>query len=126
MNHMSRPAKAKAIHELSVEAEPQEGRYRVLLRGELDLTSAPNLTKNVARLCSDGASSITLDMSELAFIDSTGLRAILNSRALCEESVCDFWLMPGPEEIHQQLRRLFEITGLLGRLPFRPSGEARG
>jgi len=59
-----------------------------------------------------------LDVAGLEFVDSTGLRAILNVKAVCEENHCAFQLTPGRDQIHDQVRRLLEITGLIDRLPF--------
>jgi anti-sigma B factor antagonist len=121
-----RPANPKALRDLSIDAERDGGQHRLLLRGDLDLTSAPKLTDAVARACADGATEVVLDVSRLEFIDSTGLRAILTSRTLCEEALCGFSLTPGREQIRHQVRRLLEITGLIGRLPFREPGAADG
>jgi anti-sigma B factor antagonist len=126
LSRVRRPANPKALRDLSIDAERKGGRHRLLLRGELDLTSAPKLTDAVARACTDGATEVILDVSRLEFIDSTGLRAILNSRALCEEAPCEFSLTPGHDQVRHQVRRLLEITGLLNRLPFREPGPADG
>lgn len=47
-------------------------------------------------------------------MDSTGLRAILLAEDLCERHDCELVVIPGPA----QVQRLFEVTGLSGRLPF--------
>jgi anti-sigma B factor antagonist len=115
---MSGPAKSTAGKDLSIDSEGAEGRYRLSLRGELDLASAQELEQAVARLCAEGASEAVLDVAGLEFVDSTGLRAILNVKALCEQNRCAFYLTPGRDQIHDQVRRLLEITGLIDRLPF--------
>jgi anti-sigma B factor antagonist len=101
--------------DFSIREDAQGDRHTLILAGELDLASAPTLEAVTARLCADGASEIVFDLSSLSFIDSTGLRTILSSMNLCEEHLCDFWLIPGQRAI----QRLFELAGLLGRLPFR-------
>jgi anti-sigma B factor antagonist len=115
------PANPKAIRDLTIDTERQDGTQWLRLRGELDLTSAAQLTSAVARACAESASEVVLDVSELGFVDSSGLRAILNGKALCEESLCAFSLTPPADQVGEQVRRLLEVTGLLGRLPFRPS-----
>jgi anti-sigma B factor antagonist len=105
--------------DFSIREDAQEDRYTLILAGELDLASAPTLEAAIARLCSNGASEIVFDLGALAFIDSTGLRTILGCMSLCEEHLCDFWLIPGQRSI----QRLFELAGLLGRLPFREPGR---
>jgi anti-anti-sigma factor len=101
--------------DFSIREDAQGDRHTLILAGELDLASAPALEAAAARLCADGANEIVVDLSGLSFIDSTGLRTILSSISLCEKHLCDVWLIPGQRAI----QRLFELAGLLGRLPFR-------
>jgi len=121
---MSGPAKSTAGKDLTIDSEGAEGRHRLSLRGELDLASAPELQEAVARVCAEGAREAVLDVAGLEFVDSTGLRAILNAKAVCEENRCAFYLTPGRDQIHDQVRRLLEITGLIDRLPFREPDQA--
>jgi anti-anti-sigma factor len=86
----------------------------VALAGELDLATAPQLEAMTVEVCGNGACELVLDLRDLAFIDSTGLRAILTARDHCEEQRCELFLTPGPPAV----QRLFELTGLLERLPF--------
>lgn len=87
--------------------------HRLCLAGELDMRGAPKLETTVHRLVPE-ASTITLDLGGLSFIDSTGLRAILACQQHCARSGSGFAIKPGPE----QVQRLFELTGLRDRLPF--------
>ena len=89
--------------------------HRLALTGELDLVSAPALIEIALALCRDGARQLLLDISELAFADSTGLRALLSVETLCAEHGCDFSLTRGTE----QIERLFEIMRLFQNLPVR-------
>ena len=101
--------------DFSVRDDARDGHHTLILAGELDLASAPTLEATTTRLCADGASEIVFDLRGLSFIDSTGLRTILGSMSLCEEHLCNLWLIPGQRAI----QRLFELAGLLERLPFR-------
>ena len=121
---MSGAAKSTDGNELTIESEHAGGRHRLALRGELDLASAQELTDSVERLCAEGASEAVLDVSGLEFVDSTGLRAILDVKGLCEGHGCSFYLTPARDQIHDQVRRLLEITGLIDRLPFREPDQA--
>lgn len=106
--------------ELGVGVIRHDDRYTLLLTGELDLASAPAIEQILPELCVDGASEIVLDLSQLAFIDSTGLRTILTGMSVCEKHLCDFWLIPGASAV----QRVFELTGLSEKLPFRePAGQ---
>lgn len=105
--------------DFSIQENAEGDRCTLVLRGELDLASAPALEAATARLCAGGASEIVMDLGGLSFIDSTGLRTILGSMSLCEEHLCNFWLIPG----RRAIQRLFELAGLLERLPFREPGR---
>jgi anti-anti-sigma factor len=95
------------------------GRHRLLLTGELDLAPAAELEAMLVRLCAEGTKEITIDLSKLRFMGSTGLRLVLLAKELCEEHGYDFYLVAGPANI----QRMFEMTGLLDVLPFHPDSS---
>jgi anti-sigma B factor antagonist len=100
---------------LQVTTEGDEGSFVVTLAGELDLSSAGQLDTAIAELCADGAQRIVLDMGELAFMDSTGLRSVLVGAELCQ--VADAELLIG--RTSDQVERLFDVSGVGARLPRR-------
>jgi anti-anti-sigma factor len=102
---------------MSVQVE--DARHVLALSGELDMASAPTLQAKVAELCADRPQAIVIDLSELTFLDSTGLRTILSAQSMCAAQACDFSLVPGRENI----QRLFALTGLLERLPFEDASK---
>ena len=87
----------------------------VRLAGELDLSSAEQLDTSIAELCADGAERIVLEMAELHFMDSTGLRSLLVATELCEVNRCE--LLIGSTSM--PVERLFSVAGVDGRLPRR-------
>jgi anti-sigma B factor antagonist len=94
-----------------------EGTRTLLLSGEVDLLAAPDLEAAVGRLCVEGTVEIVLDLSRVSFMDSTGLRATLSARELCDSRGYRFSLVPGPP----QVQSLFDLTGLTELLPFQAS-----
>ena len=104
---------------MRITTEGEEDSLVVSLCGELDLASAGQLDTAIAELCADGAKRIVLDMRELAFMDSTGLRSVLVGAELCEVSGCE--LLIG--RASPQVERLFEVSGVGERLP-RRAGSA--
>src|SRR4051812_18072553 len=94
--------------ELRLEDHADGTRHRLALAGELDLANADQLVSATRELCAGGASELLLDLHDLAFMDSTGLRAIAECMNICQSSDCEFALTP-PQE---QVRRVFEIAGL--------------
>jgi anti-sigma B factor antagonist len=95
--------------------------HTLSLVGELDLATAPELQAAIEGLCNDGAAEIVLDLHELSFIDSTGLRLILISGQMCERQGCEFSLT----RAQPPAQRLFELTGIMGRLAFRGRAVAK-
>jgi anti-anti-sigma factor len=115
---MSTPAPDNSVHDLVIEESRDGDSARLQLSGELDLASSSSLVEAVTRLAGPDTREIVLDIGPLVFIDSTGLRALLSSRAVCEEKQTALLLAPSPEQVSSQVRRLLQVTGLLERLPF--------
>jgi anti-anti-sigma factor len=100
--------------QLSIREVISEGDHRLEISGELDLASAGRLQTALEALRSGEITAVIIDLSEVSFMDSTGLRAVLVGHRLCEERGYDFRLIPGPPAV----QRLFELAGLLNTLPF--------
>lgn len=110
---------------LELEERREADRVSVLLGGALDIGSAHRLQQALARLFTSGRiKGLTLDLSELAFIDSTGLAAVVYVSKLCERCGCELAVIRGPDTVQQ----VFALTGLLEQLPFcgAEEAEARG
>jgi anti-sigma B factor antagonist len=106
---------------LEIEAEITPGGYVLRLGGELDLASVGMFDRAVERAARPGQ-ALELDLDGLSFVDSTGMRAIIAAKQLCEARSCELVLSrPTPKT-----RRLFEISRLLDYLPFRGEPGARG
>ncbi len=84
------------------------------LSGELDLQSAAELERELASIRRDPPSRMLLDLDQLEFMDSTGLAVIINAARATREDGTSLRLRPGGP----QVRRLFEITGVLDRFMF--------
>lgn len=99
---------------LDIRHEAAENACHTLhVRGELDLASAGQLETSIAELCTDGARQVVLDMEELSFMDSTGLRSLLVSQELCTVNDCTLVL----GTVSTQVERLLDLSGVDGRLP---------
>jgi anti-sigma B factor antagonist len=96
--------------ELSVSQHAVAG-YPVLdVRGEVDVYSAPALRDGLSTLLSSNSSTAIVDLTNVGFLDSTGLGALVAARTTASESggrlpiVCD----------RERILKLFRITGLDG------------
>jgi len=94
--------------QLQVRVETNGEGVVVHVDGELDPHTAPLLQNQVDRLVAEGNTSILLDLSQLSFVDSSGLRVLIRAHQDVTRGGGDFGLRdPSPTA-----RRLLEITGL--------------
>jgi anti-sigma B factor antagonist len=89
-----------------------DDRVVVSLDGELDMASAPLLERAVENVELAGATMVVLDLHQLEFIDSTGLRIILAARKRCQERDQEFAVTRGSA----QVERLLSVTGMAEHL----------
>lgn len=93
-----------------------EGSTVVRVVGEVDLSVTEDL-KAVVRRCLTPGHAVELDLSDLEFIDSSGLGTLVQllKEAARQESTLTL-TNPGPH-----IRRVFEVTGLTAVFDARPS-----
>ncbi|HET8814324.1 MAG TPA: STAS domain-containing protein [Solirubrobacterales bacterium] len=93
----------------------EQGVRTISVRGELDLSTAPELEGPLEEVLDSGEGSLLIDLTQCEFIDSTGIALIVrawqrldsgeNGRALV---ICSQ---------NDQVRRVLEITGLELSIP---------
>lgn len=88
-------------------------RVRVCLRGELDLAGAPTVTECLRGL-RERCEAVLLDLDELAFIDASGLRALLMAAEGAAGDGVSFTVTRGSRTV----RRLLGLVGADGQLPY--------
>jgi anti-anti-sigma factor len=86
---------------------------RVVVSGELDLSSSPEFDAALTRAVAD-ADEVLLDISGVTFIDSTGLSSILAAVSGSQLTGGDLRIS---SSLAPQARRLFELAGMDGTLP---------
>jgi len=85
-------------------------RARVFLRGELDLATGPLLHQHIDDLVTGNGqrhSVVFIDLAEVTFCDSSGLRALLQIVDRCHRLDTNLRLTNVPANI----QRVFELTG---------------
>jgi anti-anti-sigma factor len=92
----------------------QDGMCVVRLDGELDIAAAGEVSNALSRVWDDGAGTVVMDLRGLSFMDSTGLRIIVQSDATARQAGKRFQIIRPPAPV----QRLFEITDLQSRLEF--------
>jgi anti-anti-sigma factor len=83
----------------------------VTLRGEHEAYTADKLAKQVTALVDEGL-SVTVDLRETAFVDSTVVGVLLAARRRAGERGTELRLLLG-EETGWPVRRILEVTGLV-------------
>jgi anti-anti-sigma factor len=86
----------------------------IALVGELDLATAGRLESELRRVEGGQPPVLIIDMRELRFIDSTGLRLIIGADVRAREGGRRVALVPGPESVH----KVFQLALLEKRLDF--------
>src|SRR4051794_30012189 len=74
-----------APSELTTALEQEDGRPVLRVEGEVDLLTTPVLVEALDGALA-GAVRVTVDLCEVVFMDSTGLRALLEARRRAEEA----------------------------------------
>lgn len=95
--------------------EQQHDAASVALHGELDMAATFKVEQELDRLLDrDGVRRLVLDLRPLTFIDSTGLRLLLQTEARAREAEVDLTLVRGSAPV----QRVFSIAGLTDFFPF--------
>ena len=93
---------------LSLSTEDVNGHRVVSVRGEVDVYSAPTLRKCLHESMDDDHRDLLVDLSDIAFIDSTGLGVLVAGQNRAGELGGKLSVVCGEERV----LKLFRITGL--------------
>ena len=97
-----------AEESLRIEVSDRGDKVVLVLQGELDPHTAPRLSDAIADATDESTSTLVLDVSGLAFIDSSGLRVLIAAHKDMQGRSGRLVLRaPTPTTL-----RLLEITGL--------------
>ena len=97
------------------------GDYSVLaVRGEVDVYSAPALHDGLSALLDSGAKAVVVDLTEVGFLDSTGLGVLVAART---SALDRGGALPIACE-RARILKLFKITGLDTVFDIHPNVDA--
>ena len=97
----------------AVEVHPDRDVVRVAPVGEIDLATVGPLRARIEDLISSGFSRLTLDLQGVTFMDSKGLRLVLE---LVQAARDDHWEL-SVTDVPPSVQRVFELSGVLAALP---------
>jgi anti-anti-sigma factor len=98
--------------DLRVEIRESSHAWSVVVRGEIDTQSAAQLKEALDRVVADGARLVALDLKQVDFVDSSGLRVILEASAKLRAVEGTLFLEGASPAVLQVL----EVTGLIEHL----------
>lgn len=99
---------------LEIHCAAESETVRLTLAGELDIAGAPRVEDAVATSLAEGSRSLILDLSELTFVDSSGLRLFI---LLTDRAAAEGWSLALTRPTRQPLS-VFKITGADKHLSF--------
>ncbi|KGA14327.1 hypothetical protein GM51_17585, partial [freshwater metagenome] len=93
---------------MQIELAPDVARYVILVSGEVDLATSPELDSAIIAALDSGASALAIDLSSVTFMDSSGLGVIVRGLKRCREADIELDLVITNERV----LKVFGITGL--------------
>lgn len=93
-------------------SESGNGRIDAALSGEIDLSTVAELQEGLEHLLDDGPPLLVLDLREVTFLDSSGLRLLLRLDERQRSNGNRMVLVQGGRRV----ARVFELTGAGERL----------
>jgi len=97
----------------TVRIEEDGASLAVHATGELDIATAQTLEETLRHALDGDVASIVLDVAEVSFIDSWGLRVLLRAAAHSRENGDVLRIRCGSGVV----RRMLDVTGMEARLP---------
>ncbi len=97
---------------LELTTETDGTTVRLALTGELDIAGAARVEQELERIEREPPATIVLDLRELAFLDSTGLRVIVAADGRAREQERRLVIVRGSDTV----QRIIEMTRLHERL----------
>jgi len=90
---------------LNIEKKENAPELTVALAGRLDTTTAPELEKEL-KASLDGVTALTIDMAELEYISSAGLRVLLSTQKIMNKQG-----EMKVTHVGETIMEIFEVTG---------------
>lgn len=101
-----------------------DGTPIVSVRGEIDVSTAPELRNRLLEVAEKGHTTVVVDLGEVSFLDSTALGVLVGSLKRFRSAGGDLRLVVSTRPVYKVL----EITGLIDVFPIysTPAQAAEG
>jgi len=110
----SPPAQPLTFGELRLTVRREGTTHTISVAGELDIATADRVEAALLEAEATDAQAIVLDLSELTFMDSTGVRLVLSANARSRADSNRLALVRGTPAV----QRVFQLSGVADTLPF--------
>ncbi len=100
------------VPSFSVDSRTEDGVQLVSVAGELDLATAPELRAALDAAEAGAARAIALDLSEVTFVDSTGIAVLVEYTARSRSNGDRLRILSGPA-----VDRVLDVSGTRRHLP---------
>ena len=104
---------------MQIATTPGLDRHVITVSGEVDLATSPQLDTAIIAAIESGTSSVAIDLTDVSFMDSSGLGVIVRGLKRCREADKDLDLVITNERV----LKVFGITGLDQVIPIHDSIE---
>jgi anti-anti-sigma factor len=99
---------------LTIRTAFSQDTYVIAVYGELDVSTVPEVRRELIRAESTSASEIVIDLSALHFMDSTGVHLLVEAHSRSQSDGNRLRLLRGTSHV----QRVLEICGMDRELPF--------
>jgi anti-sigma B factor antagonist len=94
---------------LGIETEqPSVGLVVVVVHGEVDIRTAPELRDCLGQIIDDGVGRVVLDLTDVEFLDSTALSVMVGAHKRLTKKGAPLSIVAGSEAV----QRVLTVTGL--------------
>ena len=104
---------------MQIETTLSSDRQVLMVSGEVDLATSPDLDVAIIAALESGTESLVIDLTNVTFMDSSGLGVIVRGLKRCREADKDLDLVISNERV----LKVFGITGLDQVIPIHASIE---
>ncbi|MDD4296793.1 MAG: STAS domain-containing protein [Ruminiclostridium sp.] len=96
------------MFELVIDNTIENGKLKILLKGEVDISTAPEFKTRLYEMVGEGDKDIELFCEELSYIDSTGLGILVGALKRVKKNENSVYIY----RLKENIKKLFRITGL--------------
>jgi anti-sigma B factor antagonist len=98
---------------MEIQVGNRDSIFTVGVSGELDLYHSFKLKEQILKLTSQPVGGIILNLQGTTYIDSSGVGVLILANSVCKTKKIGFKMV----HVHGPVRRVIELTKLLGYLP---------